>query len=194
MVNFNPALRYPALVAFGLLAQPFTSPVAAQVTMDPARIAPASMERFALRIATGSEATQRVNMLLPDAITVLGVEKSPDWTYVYTPGSETQAAQIEWSGGPLEVGEYREFVFFGRLAADAKRKELIFPVTLTRVDGDQIEYNRNGGVAPPPVVFIVGSTSVTPWGAVGVAGLALALAIISLGLSASRNRSGAAAS
>jgi hypothetical protein len=147
------------------------------------------MERFALHVASGTESTERISILLPDAVSVLGVEPSNEWSFSVSEGTDAAAASIVWSGGPLRPGEYREFAFFGRLAGDVKRQELIFPVTLTRVDGDQLEYSNTGGIGPPPTVMIVGSTAVTPWGAVGVAGLAMAIAIIALGLSASRPRS-----
>lgn len=149
------------------------------------------MERFALRVASGSEPTSRVVLRIPDAVTVLGLEPSADWTFVLNPPTAQSSATIEWSDGRLEPGEFREFAFFARLAGDARRKELIFPVTITRADGDEIQYSFTEGNTPPPVVLIVGSTAVSPWGAVGLAGVAVAIAIVALALSASRRRSDA---
>ncbi len=161
----------------------------AQVDLDPATVKPAAWERFALRVVNQTDtAFTRVRLTVPEAVMVLGVEPLPGWTFQLVAASDTTPQFIEWAEGNLWRGEYREFAFFGRIPSDVARRELVFPVQLTRASGSLVEWNHRSDTGTPPTVQIVGTTGVTAWGAVGLAGDAVGIAALALALAVSRKR------
>ena len=162
----------------------------AQVDLDPPTVKPAAWERFALRVVNQTDtAFTRVRLMVPEALMVLGVEPIAGWTFEVVATTDTSPQYIEWSGGDHVRGEYREYAFFGRLPPDARRNELVFPVQLTRSNGSVVEWNRRGDPGRAPTVQIVGTTGVTAWGAVGLAGVAVGIAVIALALAVAGRKS-----
>ena len=163
----------------------------AQVDIDPTTVKPAAWERFALRVVNQTDtAFTRVRLTVPEVIMILGVEPLPGWTFTVIAASDTSPQSIEWSEGSHVRGEYREYAFFGRIPADAKRRELVFPVTLTRASGSVVEWNRRRETGAPPTVQIVGTTGISPWASMALAGGAVGIAILALALAVWRKAEG----
>jgi uncharacterized protein YcnI len=171
------------LAALLLLARPALS---AQVTITPREIVPADLVRFAVQVASASDTgVVAVRIEVPDALAVLGLDAPAGWTARLIAGTDSTPQKIEWVGGPLLLGGYREFAFFARVAATAHQQSLVFPVRLERSDGSAREWRdgRDGGGLAPQA-RITGSVGVTAQGAFalaaaagGLAGLALAIAL-----------------
>jgi uncharacterized protein YcnI len=156
------------------------APGEAQVAIHPTAVAPASWERFGLRVVSQADSpVVSVRLLVPDALSVLGVDAPPGWTARHAAATDSTPQAIVWTGARVERGQFREFTFLGRLAADARRRELVFPVHLTRADGSTLEWSRDGAGAPL-VVLIQGTTRLSPWGALAAAGAAIGLASLAL--------------
>lgn len=159
----------------------------AQVDLYPPTVKPAAWERFALRAINQTDtAFVAVRLTVPEAIMVLGVEPLPGWEFRLIAGSDTTPQIIEWSGGELPRGEFLEFAFFGRLPADARRRELVFPVHLTRASGSVVAWDRRSGGGEAPTVRILGTTTVTAWGSLALAGVAVGLSVLALALAVGR--------
>lgn len=171
-----------------LIALLLSPTVEAQVAIHPTTVKPAAWQRFALRVVNQRDtAAVAVRLTVPEVITVLGVERAPGWGFRLIPASDTTPQIIVWSDGELGQGEFREFAFLGRLAGDARRMSLVFPVRVTRADGSAVEWSPTGQ-GPAPVVAIVGTTEITSWGAMGLASAALGLAVIALALAVAAQR------
>jgi len=163
-------------------------PLAAQVSIAPATVAPATFERFALRVANpDSSPVTAVRLEVPAVLTVLGVDVPAGWTWHLTPATDTSATTIVWVGGSLPQGEFREFAVLARLAADARQLTLVFPARLDHADGRAVAFTR-GGDAPPPAMTIRGTTDVSARGAVALGGGALGVAVLALALALHRRR------
>ena len=162
----------------------------AQVSLHPPTAKPAAWERFALRVVNGTDTpTVAVRLVVPEAITVLGVEPIPDWTFALIPATDTSPQAIEWKGAVLERGEYREFAFLGRVAGDARQRDLVFPVRLTRANGSVVEWVRaRGSPRPPPTVKIVGTTEISVWATFALAGAAVGIAALALVVAFAKGR------
>ncbi len=163
----------------------------AQVDIDPTTVKPAAWERFALRVVNQTDtAFTLVRLTVPEAVMILGVEPLPGWTFTLIAASDTSPQSIEWSEGRHLRGEYREYAFFGRIPADARQRELVFPVALTRASGSVVEWNRRRETGAPPTVQIVGTTGISPWASMALAGGAAGIAILALALAAAGRRAG----
>jgi hypothetical protein len=121
-------------------------------------------------------------------VAVLGVEPLEGWEFTIIPATDSTPQAVEWSGDSLLAGEFREFAFLARLAEDARRRELVFPVRVTKANGSIVEWTHGRGAGPPPVVNVVGGAAITVWGAVGLAGGAVGIAILALALSIAAQR------
>lgn len=172
------------LVTVLLVATPVAQ-VAAQVAISPGTMRPGHWERIALQVAnTGDLATVQVAVRVPDAVTIIGLDAPAGWTVERMAPTDTSSQQIVWSG-ELEPGSFREFALLGRLAADVRRRELVFPVGIIKSDGSVIAWVR-GGDAPPPMILIRGTTVITGWGAIALAGAAFGTAVLALGFALAR--------
>jgi uncharacterized protein YcnI len=163
----------------------------AQVQLHPSRVSPAAWERFALRVVNQTDtATVAVRVSIPEKVAVLGVEPLEGWAFEIIPATDSTPQAVEWSGDSLLAGEFREFAFLGRLAGDAQKRELVFPVRLTKANGSVVEWTRGRrGAGLPPVVNVVGGAAITVWGAVGLAGGAVGIAILALALAIAARKS-----
>jgi uncharacterized protein YcnI len=165
------------------------APLAGQVTMDPTTMPPAGMARMALRVVNQSDtAITHVRLTVPEAIGVLGVDAPEGWSFQIQRATDSTPQTIEWTGASLAQWEFREFPFFGRLAADARRKELVFPVAVTRANGGVTKWDWVDGMGQPPIIMIVGSTRVSAWGTFALAGAALGISILALGMAIGRRK------
>ena len=182
-----------ALQQIALIAATFaitTSAAHAQIDLVPKTAQPTIWERFTLRVINQRDlATVEVELVVPEIVAVLGVQApSSAWAFEVIAPTDSTPQVIRWTGGSVGQGSFDEFVFLGRIPGDARSKELVFPVTLRRVDGSETHWSRLSGEAVAPVVQIVGTTSVTPWGAVGLAGGAFGISVLALALAVSARR------
>src|SRR5574341_1039102 len=153
-----------------------------QVAVSPAALAPAGMERVAVRVANPAESPViAVRVEVPEALAVLGIDTPSGWTSRLVPASDTSPQAIEWSGGTLERGAFREFAFFARLGAAARQLSLVLPVELHRADGGVRRW-RPGGDGPAPEIQVRGSVGVTAGGAFTLAAAAAGLAALGIAL------------
>ena len=174
------------LVVAGLLG---AVPSSAQVTLTPSTIEPTAWTRIAVQVVNAADtAWTVVSVEVPEAIAVLGTDAPAGWTVAVQLATDTTPQRVTWSGGRVESGAFREFTFLARLAADVRRRELVFPVTLEREGGRQVRWRRGGeGIAPR--MTIAGTTRVSSWAAFALAGAAFGLASLSIILAARRGSS-----
>ncbi len=165
-------------------------PGGAQVTVHPRQVTPAAWERYTLSVVNGTnEAIVAVRVDVPDAITILGVSPTNDWTYEVRTATDTTPQSIEWSGGAVQYPALGEFAFLGRVAGDAREKTLVFPVRVTNAQDAVSDYNgRPGSAGPAPTVAIVGRAIVSVRGAVALSGAAIGLAALALAMSVLRGQ------
>jgi len=164
-------------------------PARAQVALTPPALEPGAFERLALRVANAAPSpVVHVRLVVPDAVAVLGVDAPPGWTGRLIPVTDSTPQAVEWTGGELPTGGFREFAVFARLAADVRRADLVFLLQLTRLDGSTVSWRR-GGEGAPLIVGVRGTTTVSTWGATALAGAAAGLAMLALVLALYRRRS-----
>jgi len=161
--------------------------LAAQVTIAPASFVPGQRDRLAVRVATRGDTIIAVRVEVPAVLGLLGVDAPPGWTARVVAPTDTSPPAIEWQGGSLGHGEFREFAFFAQLGFDARRRPLVFPVE-TRSAGGAVRRWRTGGDGPAPTVQIRGTTVVSPGGAFAFAAAAFGLAALALVLALHRRR------
>lgn len=157
-----------------------------QVAFAPATTTPAAWERFALRVANPTDTPAvAVTIRLPDGVHVLGVDAPPGWTARFAAATDSTPQIIEWTGGTIHQREFREFPFLGRVAADLRTGDLVFPVRLTRASGATVDW-APGGAGTAPTVRVRAITVVSPAAAFALAAFALGLAVVAIALALSR--------
>lgn len=184
-----PTSRTICLAACTLVALIVSAPLCGQVTVYPSVTEPAAWERFALRVVNQTDVpVTAVRLAVPDVLTVLGVDSPQGWTVQHVTATDSTPQSIAWSGAILSRGQFREFPFLARLPADARRKELVFPVQITKQDGSTVEWGPSGAGSAPRVT-IRGTTAVSAWGAFSFAGAAMGVAVLALALTLLGRRS-----
>ena len=160
-----------------------------QVSVSPPAMAPAGIERLAVRVANPVDAAAivAVRVAVPEALTILGVDAPPGWTVTRIAATDSSAPALEWSGSNLDPGAFREFAFLARLGAAARPNTLVFPVRLRRADGSVREW-RPGGYGQAPTVEIRSTVAVTAGGAFTLAAAAIGLAALGIALALRRPR------
>ena len=157
-----------------------------QVSVSPAAVTPAGLERLAVRVANPSDTPiVAVRVEVPEALTILGVDAPPGWTARLFAATDSSAPAIEWSGGTLAQREFHEFAFFARLGATVRPNALVLPVAIRRADGTVHQW-RPGGFGAAPTVEIHGTVAVTPGGAFTLAAAAIGLAALGIALALRR--------
>ncbi len=176
--------------AYGLLMLALVLPlsVQAQVALTPPTLEPGAFERLALRVANAAPSpVVRVRLVVPEAVAVLGVDAPAAWAGRLVPATDSTPQAVDWAGGELPTGGFREFAVFARLAADVRRADLVFLLELTRLDGSTVAWRR-GGEGAPLILGVRGTTTVSTWGATALAGAAAGLAMLALVLALHRRR------
>jgi uncharacterized protein YcnI len=171
-------MRY-VIAALALL--PLSS-ASAQVAISPLTTMPAAWERFGLRVINQTDTpTVAVRIEVPSALTFLGIEPRTGWTTDITQLPDSGPTVITWRGGAIKKGEYGEFPFLGRLKADARQEDLVFPVRIERANGSVVEWRHpEGQDYAAPRVEVVGTVRVTTGAAVMMAGLSLGVGLLAL--------------
>jgi len=153
-------------------------------------MAPGSMDRLTLSVVNQlAPPVTRVELTVPEIVTVLGVGTPAGWEFDLERATDSTPQRIVWTGDAIPRWGLAEYPVFGRLAADADDKVLIFPVRVTRGDGSSVEWSRSHPEAGrPPTIRIVGSTTLTGWGTIVLSGLAIGLSALALAFALTRDR------
>jgi uncharacterized protein YcnI len=167
------------------------TPVLAQVGLVPTTTSPAVWERYGLRVINQTDtATVAVRVEVPSAIMFLGTEPKSGWTTEVTQLPDSGPTVVTWRGSSIKKGEYAEFPFLGRLKADSRQEDLVFPVKIERANGSSVEWrHQKGEPYAAPRVEVAGTVSVTPGAAVMLSGLSLGVAILALVVAIARGGS-----
>lgn len=175
------------MLTAGLLA---VRAAAAQVSVSPPAIRPAAWERIALRVVNQTESPiVEIRWTVPEAIQVLGVDAPDGWIFWIDRATDSTAQQVGFSGGGVDRWELEEFSLMGRLVADSRQDELVFPVTVLRADGSETVWARTSGAQGlPPVMNVAGTTEVSTWAVFAAAGGAFGLAVLALAVSLAKRR------
>ena len=161
---------------------------ALQVSISPRAVAPADLVRLAVQVANPTDTpTIAVRVEVPEALAILGLDAPPGWTARLVAATDSTPQAIEWSGGQLTQHEFREFAFFARLGANARRASLVFPVRILHADGAARDW-RPGGYGQAPEVQIRGTVGITAGGAFTLAAAAVGLAALATALALRRSR------
>jgi uncharacterized protein YcnI/copper(I)-binding protein len=135
----HPFIR-AAVAAASLAAS--TGLATAHVTFEGREVAPASTQRFVLRVPHGCDGqpTRTLRVTIPEGVVQVKPMPKAGWTLTATPAPLTRPSKVGsamitegvrelvWSGGDLPDGFYDEFVFRARIADDvAPGTRLFFP-------------------------------------------------------------------
>ena len=182
----QPHRRRLAWFVTALLIAPAALP--GQIVLAPPTTVPAAWERFSLRVANPTDTpTVTVSVRLPDGVQVLGVDAPPGWTPRFVAATSSTPQTIEWTGGAIGHREFREFAFLGRVAANLRTGDLVFPVRLTRANGTTVDW-APGGAGAAPTVHVRAITVISPAAAFALAAFALGVGTVAIALALSRRK------
>ena len=141
-------------------------------------------ERYVVRVPNERKvATTRVEMTFPTDVKVSSFADVPGWTIEVTRDTAQRIIGAVWTGN-LPPERFIEFPF---VAANPKTAETItWPVIQTYADGERAEWTGPAGSKRPASSTTIGAAapaSGSTGGVNGIAIAALALAVVSLGLS-----------
>jgi uncharacterized protein YcnI len=176
-------------VILALLLVSAGTPAAAQVAINPVTTTPAAWERFALRVINQTDTpTVSVRLEVPAAVSLLGVEDKPGWTWEKAVMPDSGPTVVTWKGGSVKRGEFAEFPFLGRLKADARQEDLVFPVQIVRASGSAVEWRRGRGEDyAAPRVEVAGTVRISAAGQMVLAGTAIGIALLALVVAIARS-------
>lgn len=99
-----------------------------------------SFEKFTLRVPVEKEsATVKVRIEMPEGFAVSRVRPMPGWTYTVEKAADGKTLKaVTWSGGKIEPGEFQEFEFNGKTAAEPGK--YAFRAFQTYADGETVEW------------------------------------------------------
>ncbi|MBJ6363900.1 YcnI family protein [Paenibacillus sp. GCM10012307] len=144
-----------ALISMALFL--FAGIASAHVTVRPAEVSQGSYEVFAVRVPseTSGTTTKVIEVRVPDGVEVLRIEPKPGWTYELTKGEGDKITAIKWTaeGKGLEVTEFTEFRFQGKVGADAT--ELNWKAYQTYADGSKVDWVEASDGQHPASVTVV---------------------------------------
>lgn len=172
--------RTASLLLALLLAVP--AALLAHAVVFPSTSAPGAYEKYVLRVPNERDiATTRIELRFPDGVRVVSFADVPEWTLAVETDGAGRIAGAVWTG-TLPVGRFVELPFVA-VNPDAEAR-LVWPAFQTYADGERVGWTGPEGSATPASVTRVGAPSgggpsVSLW----LAGAALLLALIALGLS-----------
>ncbi len=119
------------------------------------------MRFFSVRVPseTSGTTTNAIEVRVPDGVEVLRIEPKPGWTYELTKGDGDKITAIKWTaeGKGLEVTEFTEFRFQGKVGADAT--ELNWKAYQTYADGSKVDWvEAADGQYPASVTVVTAGT------------------------------------
>lgn len=167
-------LRSLAVATGGALA--LAAPAAAHVTLDPEEASADSFARFDFRVPNElpDKATIKFRVRFPAGLTSVSFLPKPGWKRtvvtaklakpVTTEGERVteRVAQVTWSGGSIEPGEFEEFAFSAHVP-NTPGKRLVFP-SLQVFQGGEITrwIGAPDADEPAPRVILTSDGTATP--------------------------------
>lgn len=151
----------------------------AHAVVYPKSSATGAFERYVVRVPNERKvATTRVEMTFPAGIRVSSFEEVPGWTIEVARDTAQRIVGVAWTG-TLPPERFVELPF---VAANPKTAaEIHWPVIQTYADGERVEWTGPAGAKrPASITTIAAGPASGP--AAWMAPLALALAVVSLGL------------
>lgn len=155
-------------ILFGILvflACPLT--VSASVTLNPQKLEP-GMQQLLLRVAGEKDVpTTLIRVVVPDGVEITSIKTVPGWTIEkkMTPmispsvvpenGGEitSHIAEVIWSGGRINNGEYEEFPIMIKVSDSAE--ELSWKVSQTYSNGEVVSWDGTNENYPTLMVEVV---------------------------------------
>jgi uncharacterized protein YcnI len=146
-----------AVATLGLLLS-FPGFVQAHAVVYPKEMSANSYEKFTLRVPVEKESdTVKVRIEMPEGFTISRVKPVPGWTYAMEKGADGKTVKaITWSGGKIAPGEFQEFEFQGKTAAQPGK--YAFPVYQTYADGETVAWTGPADAKTPASVVEVKAT------------------------------------
>ncbi|TMV15910.1 YcnI family protein [Paenibacillus thermoaerophilus] len=145
------ALLLALVLVFALPAAAF-----AHVTVQPAEVTAGSYQVFTVRVPSEKEsATVKVEVKIPEGVTISRFEPKPDWKYELQKDSSGKIVSVVWTatGQGLGATEFGEFRMNGKV--DAEAKELVWKAYQTYQDGSVVEWVGADGSKTPASVTTV---------------------------------------
>ncbi|TJY41001.1 DUF1775 domain-containing protein [Cohnella pontilimi] len=134
----------------------FAGAASAHVTVQPKEVPANSYQVFTLRVPTEKDvATTQVKVEVPAGVDVSRLEPKPDWTYELEKNADGKIVSVTWktAGKGLSATEFGQFLFQGKVAADAK--ELTWKAYQTYADGSVVEWTGAPDADKPASVTTV---------------------------------------
>jgi uncharacterized protein YcnI len=182
MTSRSPARQ--ALTAGGIaavLTLVVTTLALAHAVVYPKSSATGAFERYVVRVPNERRvATTRVEMQFPADIRVSSFEDVPGWTIDVARDTAQRIVGVAWTGN-LPPERFVELPF---VAANPKTAtEIHWPIIQTYADGEQVQWTGPAGSKRPASVTTIAAGASSSASSLWMAPVALALAIVSLGLS-----------
>ncbi|HEY3367884.1 MAG TPA: YcnI family protein [Symbiobacteriaceae bacterium] len=121
-----------------------------------------SYQAFALRVPTEKEVpTIQLRVEMPADFAVSRVRPLPGWTYAVEKTADGKAIKaITWTGGKILPGEYQDFEFQGKTAANPGK--YAFRAFQTYADGETVEWTGPADAkTPASIVEVVAGVTTT---------------------------------
>lgn len=127
----------------------------AHATVSPKTVNANTYEKFTLRVPTEKESdTVKVRVEVPEGFAVSRVKPVPGWTYQFEKGADGATLRaVVWSGGKIAPGEFQEFEFQGKSAANPGK--YAFPVYQTYADGETVAWTGPSDAQKPASIVEV---------------------------------------
>ena len=156
-------------IFFGLVVVFLSFPltVSASVTLNPQKLEP-GMQQLLLRVAGEKDVpTTLIRVVVPDGVEITSIKTVPGWTIEkkMTPmispsvvpenGGEitSHIAEVIWSGGRINNGEYEEFPIMIKVSDSAE--ELSWKVSQTYSNGEVVSWDGTNENYPTLMVEVV---------------------------------------
>jgi uncharacterized protein YcnI len=186
-------MTFRSLTLAGGLLVLFAATALAHAVVYPPEAPPGAYQKYVLRVPNErAYATTRVHLTFPAGVRVISFDEVPGWILdASSPDDGATFTEATWTG-TLPVGRFVEFAFIG--VNPAEPTTLKWDAVQEYADGTVVEWAGPVESSTPASITRVGPPSTTEGtgagsGGVVLGGIALALAMLSLGL-ALRPRAG----
>ena len=150
----------------------------AHATVWPKRSAPGAYERYFLRVPNEKDnPTTQVEIHFPQGMRVVSFEDVPGWELRVLTDSAKAIVGAVWTG-TLPPHRFVEFPF--EAANPKSRARVAWPTIQTYASGERVEWTGPEHAKEPASITVIAPAGLS--GATWLAGLALLLSLVSLGL------------
>ncbi len=131
----------------------FVTVASAHVTVSPKEAEQGSYQKFTVRVPSEKDsATVKVEVKIPDNVTISRVEPKPGWTYEFVRDDSDKVTSITWTAEGLGLGatEFGEFNIQGKVGDTIGK--IIWKAYQTYSDGSIVEWTGAEGAEHPASV------------------------------------------